>query len=164
MVGVTERHVTAQETARFVDLAIFNPVVWNTDSYRQNSSLMLSARGATMAPGNTSSARRHIRRSPATWRRRPAGKSRLTARTQPLGALRHRLQTLSNADDPARLRDRSGRDAPCNGGQGRGRSRACRRDPVLDTVVEAVISRARGYLERVKQAEPAPEGAAAPSP
>ncbi|MDF0584699.1 hypothetical protein [Bradyrhizobium yuanmingense] len=35
---------------------------------------------------------------------------------------------------------------------------------VLDTVLEAVISRARGHLERLKQAEPAPQGAAAPSP
>lgn len=37
-------------------------------------------------------------------------------------------------------------------------------DPVLDTVVEAVISRTRGYLERLKQADPAPEDAAAPTP
>ncbi|WP_271608642.1 HipA domain-containing protein [Bradyrhizobium sp. CCBAU 21359] len=33
MVGVIQRHMTAQETARFVDLAIFNPMVWNTDSH-----------------------------------------------------------------------------------------------------------------------------------
>ena len=28
MIGVTQRHMTAQEAARFVDLAIFNPMVW----------------------------------------------------------------------------------------------------------------------------------------
>ncbi|WP_158237618.1 hypothetical protein [Bradyrhizobium forestalis] len=37
-------------------------------------------------------------------------------------------------------------------------------DPVLDTAAKAVISRARCYLERLKQADPAPEEAAAPTP
>lgn len=52
MLGVTQRHMTAQQTARFVDLATFNPMVWNTDSHAKNYSLMLSARGAAMAPGH----------------------------------------------------------------------------------------------------------------
>ncbi|WP_194389533.1 HipA domain-containing protein [Bradyrhizobium sp. CCBAU 51765] len=52
MLGVTQRHMSAQQTDRFVDLAIFNPMVWNTDSHAKNYSLMLSARRAAMAPGH----------------------------------------------------------------------------------------------------------------
>ncbi len=51
LVGVTQKHMQIQDTARFVDLAIYNAIIWNTDSHAKNYSIMLSARGASMAPG-----------------------------------------------------------------------------------------------------------------
>jgi serine/threonine-protein kinase HipA len=51
LVTLTQKHMRIQDTTRFVDLAIFNAIVWNTDSHAKNYSMMLSANGASMAPG-----------------------------------------------------------------------------------------------------------------
>jgi serine/threonine-protein kinase HipA len=51
LVAVTQKQMRIQDTAHFVDLAIFNAIVWNTDSHAKNYSMMLSANGTSMAPG-----------------------------------------------------------------------------------------------------------------
>ncbi|WGR73057.1 MULTISPECIES: HipA domain-containing protein [unclassified Bradyrhizobium] len=125
MIGLTQRHMTAQDTARFVDLAIFNPMVWNTDSPALADAIGARRRhGARLRHRLCGAISEDHPQHGAEDRRAETGRP---ARTRSLGARRHRLQALSSADDPARLRDCSGRHAPCNGGRGRGRSHASRR-------------------------------------
>ncbi|MCA1429193.1 MULTISPECIES: type II toxin-antitoxin system HipA family toxin [unclassified Bradyrhizobium] len=165
MVGVTQRHMTAQETARFVDLAIFNPMVWNTDSHAKNYSLMLSARGAAMAPGYDIVCAAPYPKITRNMAQKIGGQKQADqlgrnhwerfatdCKLSPAQTIR-RVSEIAQAVTQHAMAAKAAVEAMPAGG-----------DPVLDTVVEAVISRARGYLERLKQAEPAPEGAAAPSP
>lgn len=167
MVGVTQRHMTAQETARFVDLAIFNPIVWNTDSHAKNYSLMLSARGATMAPGydivcaapypkitrNMAQkiggqkqadqlGRKHWERFAIDCKLSPAQTVRRVAELAE-GVIQHASEAKAEVEA-----------MPAGG------------NTVLDIVVDQVVSRARGYLERLKQQhEPVPaDEPSAPAP
>lgn len=167
MVGVTQRHMTAQETARLVDLVILNPMLWNTDSHAKNYSLMLSARGATMAPGydivcaapypnitrnlaqklggqkqGDQLGRKHWEKFAVDCKLSPAQTVRRVSEIAE-GVLRHAQEAKAIVEA-----------MPAGGHQ------------VLDTVVEAVIARARGYSERLKLSAPAPaeEPAAPPTP
>ncbi|WP_036015827.1 HipA domain-containing protein, partial [Bradyrhizobium yuanmingense] len=164
MAGVTQRHMTVQDTARFVDLAIFNPMVWNTDSHAKNYSLMLSARGAAMAPGYDIVCAAPYPKITRNMAQKVGGQKQADqlgrnhwerfaidcklSQTQRIRRVSEIAQALTHH---AMVANAEVESMPADG------------DPVLDTVVAAVISRARGYLERLKQAEPPPKGAAAPS-
>jgi len=50
MFAVTRRHMAAPDVLRLVDHVAFNVICCNTDAHAKNYSLMITARGATLAP------------------------------------------------------------------------------------------------------------------
>ncbi|MDR3736696.1 MAG: type II toxin-antitoxin system HipA family toxin [Acidobacteriaceae bacterium] len=50
MFAVVDRHMTASDRTRLLDAVIFNVLIDNTDTHAKNYSIMLSGRGASLAP------------------------------------------------------------------------------------------------------------------
>jgi serine/threonine-protein kinase HipA len=155
MISVTQRHMAAQETARFVDLAIFNPMVWNTDSHAKNYSLMLSARGATMAPGYDIVCAAPYPKITRNMAQKIGGQKQ----ADQLGRKHWERFAIDCKLSPAQTVRRVGELADgvirhANEAKAEVEAMPAGGNPVLDVVVEQVISRARGYLERLKQHEP----------
>jgi serine/threonine-protein kinase HipA len=155
MISVTQRHMAAQETARFVDLAIFNPMVWNTDSHAKNYSLMLSARGATMAPGYDIVCAAPYPKITRNMAQKIGGQKQ----ADQLGRKHWERFAIDCKLSPAQTVRRVGELADgvirhANEAKAEVEAMPAGGNPVLDVVVDQVISRARGYLERLKQHEP----------